>query len=283
MADTRTCEQCGTVFTPRRSGHARFCRARCRVGWNCVYLGDPQAGASGAGVVHHRDQRRHPAAGQGPGSGPWAWVRGDQQRQYSPVTIVDATLVRYHRHPYKSAMKSRAPARRQAIEETFAGLRFVRNRMGCRLDPADFIQPEQSHPGADPGGVTTWRWRPVPEPDLGSLPPRGQAWEVTRYRAYRAGWPVTPSGRPSARPPRSSKLAAPHLAAAWHRSRQDLGFYPAAGAAALTRRHGWSPSSSCPGSRLPRRRQILAGGCRVEDEFGREGSAICSSRELLRR
>jgi hypothetical protein len=101
------------------------------------------------------------------------------------VTIVDATLVRYHRHAYKSAMKSRAPARRRAAEETFAGLRFVRNQMGYHLDPADFIQPEQGEPGAD-RGVTAWRWRPVPEPDLGSLPPRGQAWEMTRYRAYQA-------------------------------------------------------------------------------------------------
>jgi hypothetical protein len=64
-------------------------------------------------------------------------------------------------------------------------LRFVRNQMGYHLDPADFIQPEQSEPGAD-RGVTAWRWRPVPEPDLGSLPPRGQAWEMTRYRAYQA-------------------------------------------------------------------------------------------------
>ena len=62
------------------------------------------------------------------------------------VTIVDASLVRYHRHAYKSAMKSKAPARRQAIEGTFAGLRFVRNQMGCHLDPADFIQPEEGQP-----------------------------------------------------------------------------------------------------------------------------------------
>src|ERR1700733_3857759 len=33
MAETRTCDQCGTVFVPRRE-HARFCSARCRVAWN---------------------------------------------------------------------------------------------------------------------------------------------------------------------------------------------------------------------------------------------------------
>jgi len=34
-----------------------------------------------------------------------------------------------------------------------------------------------------PGGTPT---KPLPEPALGSLPPRGQAWEMTRYRAYQA-------------------------------------------------------------------------------------------------
>jgi len=29
-------------------------------------------------------------------------------------------------------------------------------------------------------------WRPVPEPALTLLPPRAQAWEMTRYRAYEA-------------------------------------------------------------------------------------------------
>ena len=29
-------------------------------------------------------------------------------------------------------------------------------------------------------------WNPVPEPTVASLPPRGQAWEMTRYRAYEA-------------------------------------------------------------------------------------------------
>jgi len=33
------------------------------------------------------------------------------------------------------------------IEETFAGLRFVSNQMGYHLDPADFLQPEEGHPG----------------------------------------------------------------------------------------------------------------------------------------
>jgi hypothetical protein len=122
-------------------------------------------------------------------------------------------LVRYHRHAYKSAMKSRAPARRRAVEETFAGLRFVRNQMGYHLDPADFIQPEQSEPSAD-RGVTAWRWRPVPEPDLGSLPPRGQAWEMTRYRAYQAQLAGHTIGETFGRVGAFLNLAAPHPVAA---------------------------------------------------------------------
>ena len=45
MAETRTCEQCGAVFAPRRE-HARFCCARCRARWNREHTGDPEAGAS---------------------------------------------------------------------------------------------------------------------------------------------------------------------------------------------------------------------------------------------
>jgi hypothetical protein len=102
------------------------------------------------------------------------------------VTLVDATLVRYHHQAYESAMGSQAPAGRAAIEGTFAGLRFVRNQMGYHLDPADFIQPEEDPLGPRHGDVTSWRWRSLPKPDLRSLPHRGQAWEMTRYRAYQA-------------------------------------------------------------------------------------------------
>ena len=36
------------------------------------------------------------------------------------------------------------------------------------------------------GHITGWTWRPVPEPKLTVLAPRGQAWELTRYQAYQA-------------------------------------------------------------------------------------------------
>jgi hypothetical protein len=210
VGETRTCEQCGTLFTPRRE-HARFCRPRCRVAWNREHTGDPQAGASALDwsiiamreAVERlaRDELMDHAQGFAVISEAVWWV-----------TIIDATLVRYHRHAYKTAMKSQASARR-AVEETFAGLRFVRNQMGFHLDPADFIQPEESQPGVD-RGVTAWKWRPVPELDLGSLPPRGQAWEMTRYRAYQAKLADHTIGETFGRAAAFLRLAAPHPAAA---------------------------------------------------------------------
>ena len=100
------------------------------------------------------------------------------------------------------------------IEGTFAGLRFVRNQMGYYLDSADFIQPEESHSGADHGGVTAWRWRSLSEPDLGLLPPRGQAWEMTRYRAYQAQLAGHTIGETFGQAAAFLELAVPHAAAA---------------------------------------------------------------------
>lgn len=66
------------------------------------------------------------------------------------------------------------------------GLRFVRNRIGHEADLAEFIEPGAPGLGAGTGHITGWTWKPAPEPALGSLPPRGQAREMTRYRAYQA-------------------------------------------------------------------------------------------------
>ena len=54
----------------------------------------------------------------------------------------------------------------------------------------------------------------MPEPDLGSLPPRGQAWEMTRYRAYQAQLAGHTIGETFGRAAAFLKLAAPHPAAA---------------------------------------------------------------------
>jgi len=97
------------------------------------------------------------------------------------VTIVDATLVRHHAGAYDAAMAGQAPAQRQLVEETLAGLRFVRNQIGGQADIGEFIEP-----GAGDGWITGWRWKPMPEPGLASLPRRRQMWEMTRYQAYEA-------------------------------------------------------------------------------------------------
>jgi hypothetical protein len=101
------------------------------------------------------------------------------------ITIVDATLVRHHPGAYDGVADGQSPAERRQTEETLAGLRFVRNRIGRKVSLAKFVEPGAPDPG--PGApVTGWTWRPVPEPALTWLPPRAQAWEMTRYRAYQA-------------------------------------------------------------------------------------------------
>ena len=98
------------------------------------------------------------------------------------VTIVDGTLVRYHPDGYDAVLDGQSAEDRDLIEGTLAGLRFVRNRAGQHVDHTDFIEPQAPRDGR----VAAWRWASVPEPALASLPPRGQAWEASRYRDYEA-------------------------------------------------------------------------------------------------
>ncbi len=103
------------------------------------------------------------------------------------VTIVDATLVRYHLvGAYDAVLADQTPADRRLIEGTLAGLRFVRNRIGDEVDLDEFIHPGAPGPGAGEGRVMGWTWKSVPEPALASLSPRARSWEVRRYRAYQA-------------------------------------------------------------------------------------------------
>jgi hypothetical protein len=182
VSDTRTCDECGTVYEPRRE-HDRFCGAGCRAAWNSDRMGDPAGGASvlawsvtamgdavaRLGQMKAADQPRALAV---IGEAVW-WV-----------TIVDATLVRHHPDVYDDMMAAQGPGRRRVIEEALGGLRFVRNRMGDEADLAEFIG--SGGPGAREAPITAWRWQPVPQPAPGPLTPRGQAWEMTRYRAYLA-------------------------------------------------------------------------------------------------
>jgi hypothetical protein len=183
VADTRACDQCGIVFTPRRE-HSRFCCAACRIAWNQEHTGDPQAEASALdwSISAMREAVGRLAREQARDQAHGFEVISDAVWR---VTLVDATLVRYHPLAYQATMRAQDPAAWPAVEGTLAGLRFVRNWMGYHADPAEFIRPEHSRPGAG-HGIAAWRWRSLPEPALASLPPRGQAWEMTRYRAYQA-------------------------------------------------------------------------------------------------
>jgi hypothetical protein len=182
--DVRDCDQCGTSFVPRRE-HARFCSADCREAWNRGHAGDPHAGARALqwSITAMTDTTRRltrataadqPRAAAVISEGVW-WV-----------TIVDATLIRHHPDAYDDVMARYTPAERRLVDGTLAGLRFVRNGIAGDADLAEFVGPGPAEPGAGNAAVTRWTWRPVPEPAVTSLPPRGQAWEISRYRAYHA-------------------------------------------------------------------------------------------------
>ena len=82
------------------------------------------------------------------------------------VTIVDATVVRYHPGAYDRVLTGLNPAGRGAAEGTLAGLRFVRNWMGYHADPAGFVQPRRA-PGGGDLPVADWTWVLVPDQAAG--------------------------------------------------------------------------------------------------------------------
>lgn len=201
MEDVRNCEQCGTVFKPRRE-HARFCSAACRVTWN-------------------RSHDRGWAARDSPLSWSMSALEdttdrlGKAEAMNLPealavisetvwwVTLVDGTLIRYHHDVYDHAIDELGPAERKLIEGTLTGLRFVRNCMGYYVDPADFIQPQQTPSAATPplpagrGGKYPPRYAPRCRSVQGHGKPAGTC--ITARTS-----PTAPSGRPSTGPPHSS-------------------------------------------------------------------------------
>ncbi|MGH3207690.1 MAG: hypothetical protein ACRDNO_08000 [Trebonia sp.] len=201
MAETRRCERCGREFEPKRE-HARFCSARCRVAWNRENWNQVTRDQQKWGSENWADAPRGP---QDTGTSALRWaftamhdttrrlgrVRPSDRAQAFAVigeavwwvTIVDATLVRHYPDDYDAALDALADTERQATETTFAGLRFVRNRMGYHADHADFIRPSASESGGD-APITEWTWQSLPEPAVAKLAPRGQEWELSRYEAY---------------------------------------------------------------------------------------------------
>ena len=203
MTETRTCEQCGTSFMPRRE-HARFCSPSCRAAWNHEHTGDLKAGASALQwsitAMNDATQRLSHAT---------AW---DQARAFVVIseavwwiTIVDATLVRHHLEAYDAVIAGQAPAERPLVEGTLAGLRFIRNRIGDEADLAEFIEPA---PSSANGHITGWTWKPVPKPAPGSIAPRRQPWEMARYQAYQAQLADHPIGETFTRAEAFLKAAA---------------------------------------------------------------------------
>jgi hypothetical protein len=184
VAENRDCEQCGSSFVPRRE-HARFCSPCCRAVWNRAHVGDAAAGASALVWA---------LAAMSDAAGRLVRVRAwDRPRALVVigetvwwVTMADATLVRHHLQAYDAVLAAQAPAEREVIEGMLAGLRFVRNRIGGQAGLAGFTGPGAAGPDAGTERVTAWVWKPVPEPALAPLAPRGRAWERTRYRAYQA-------------------------------------------------------------------------------------------------
>jgi len=190
MADIRNCEQCGTSFAPRRE-HARFCSARCRVAWNRHNASDSPADT---GPLDWSITAMRETTDRLMRSGGLDQVNGFAVISEAVwwVTMVDATLMRYQPDIYSSVLAGQDAAERRIIEDTFGGLRFVRNRMGYDTDHAEFIQPLEVQPGID--RIAAWTWRPVSEPVLVSLASRAREWELTRYRAYQAQLAGRPIG-----------------------------------------------------------------------------------------
>lgn len=132
------------MFEPRRE-HARFCSAACRIAWNREHTSGPLPGDTALSWS---------AAAMGDAARRLGQARGLDLPQALAViseavwwvTIVDATVVRYHPGAYDRVLAALGPARRRAAEGTLGGLRFVRNQMGYHADPADFVRPRQVHP-----------------------------------------------------------------------------------------------------------------------------------------
>ena len=191
MPDVRDCEQCGSRFTPRRE-HARFCSARCRVAWNRAdrahHTADHSALSWAITAMADTTDRLPRVAGL------------DRPRAFAViseavwwVTIVDANLVRYYPDAYDGELASRPEADRQLIDETLAGLRFVRNQVGCDLDRVDFIRPVPV-PTED-SRARDWTWAALPKPSGSALSPRGLTWELGRHQAYQSRLADQPVGK----------------------------------------------------------------------------------------
>src|ERR1700743_899645 len=136
MAERRECGQCGTVFAPQRE-HDPFCSPKCRIAWGRENAGSaPGDDALDWSVTAMRD-----ATGRLLEAKDWdrahAFVAISEAVWW--VTMVDATLVRYYPAAYQAALAEHEQPRRLMVEDTFGGLRYVRNNLGFESDYDDMI------------------------------------------------------------------------------------------------------------------------------------------------
>lgn len=191
MTDIRECDQCGTMFVPPRE-HARFCSAECRIAWNQDNAMAPTGGKTLQWAVAAQQtaiERLLTATAREP------------QHVFTVIseavwwtTIVDANLVRYHPDAYRELLTSRTDADQQAIDQTLAGLRFVRNQMSYGLGHDDLISQPEQPPSSPDAAIASWTWKPVREAALADLPEGNRDWESTRHHAYQAQLAGQPIG-----------------------------------------------------------------------------------------
>ena len=120
------------TLSPRRE-HARFCSTRCRVTWNREHAG---VAAAPAVAIDWSVTAMTEAAGLLAVAREWdpARVAAAVGEAVWWVTLVDATLVRYHPRDYESALASK-DVRRRKTEQALEGLRYVRNQLGKSVRP----------------------------------------------------------------------------------------------------------------------------------------------------
>lgn len=180
------------LFTPRRE-HARFCSAGCRVAWNRALTGDPVVGLSAlewSVPAMRAATRRLTLLSR---SDPTTALAAVSDAVWA-VTIVDAAMVRYHADVYERVLGAHSSADRRLIEESLAGLRFVRNQIHDEAMLADFVEADSPDRAGARVGLPGWRWKPVTEPPLLPRTSRAREWATGRYRGYQAQLAGRPLG-----------------------------------------------------------------------------------------
>jgi hypothetical protein len=153
------------------------------VAWNRALTGDPVAGYSALewSVTAMREVVGRLAV---LGGSDRAAVFAAVSDAVWAVTMVDAAMVRYHVDVYDRVLAAEPSAERQLIEESLAGLRFVRNQIRDEAVLATFVEPGGSGGAAGHAGARGWIWKSVTEPRLPRRRPRARTWEAARCRAY---------------------------------------------------------------------------------------------------